>query len=857
MKKERISVKICFAVLVLCVMILAAACGKGEKSAKRTELCIGDTKYGSVKVFSELEDTDYAEKIVNAFLSATKLPAELSDSREAANVVLTTDVSDFDMAENEWTVSTKNGVAYLASSTGYGVSLATDSFERMIYDSDSTLSLKAGKALSGLLLSKEDYLTETRLVIYPEFPAKINRNYDYKVSVTQGSRTETLPVYNHTMEYHVDSRSIGGDLYRRFSTFAFSGERVRVDIKVNRDFESYSVLPSAKNYESSFENGVISVWLDKPEYFMIRLDQDDNSIMTVFADYPEFPLDIPDKNADNVYFIEGWEQYGTNGLWDITEPDTIVYVAPGAVLNNRVLFKSSAKGSKIFGRGAIVDPYENIYEYDIRIAGTEGKGYKLLTTSNQYAQIDGLHLLDARCFNIWIGGKYSDARNLKILATMMNTDGISCSGAQSVIENVYMHVGDNGLVISGCPDTVYRDIIIGTTCGAIFPQSDNYNILLENTYIFRTNDGVVNHEYNGSGPTYSQRQLDITFRNFDCVDCLNLPHLIRSRKMGTTQKYMYFENVNMPSMSGVTDPHKGQGAENTYRLANMMKSPEYLETGNNYIHFLNLYIDGKAITDHSQVIINDTQEGNEFHFVNDGTYTPVAMDLHTVNYSAPGKIFIGHRQVFFNNEPKISGSTFTFNSAEILKALNSSATISGTSVTNSQLVSQKIVKSATVKNGNLYITPLENKGNLLFPESGEISQYSEVTCYYVDLVVEQEGGETVYYLHDYNGGNSGGISRIITDEIKMYGTGRYKISMEAKASCATKANLRFFYDNFEKTTYVSSQVDVATDWNNISLTFDVTDANIDSQVFMFILTQISSYDVDYIALKNITLTKVS
>ena len=849
--------KLSIALVILCVLLILVSCSNTQKAVEDAFFDVGGTKYSSVKVYSDLEIHDCAEKLVDAFLSSTDLVAELSDCREDANVVLTTDVSDFDLAENEWTVSTKNGVAYLASSTDYGVSLATDSFEQMIYDSDSTLSLKAGKSLSGLLLSKEDYLAQTRLDIYPEFSAKINRNYDYKVSVTQGSRTENLPVYNHTMEYHVDSRSIGGDLYRRFSTFAFSGERVRVDIKVNRDFKSYSVLPSAKNYESSFENGVISVWLDKPEDFMIRLDQDDNSIMTVFADYPEFPLDIPDKNADNVYFIEGWEQYGENGLWDITEPDTIVYIAPGAVLNNRVLFKSSAKGSKIFGRGAIVDPYENIYEYDIRIAGTEGRGYKLLTTSNQYAQIDGLHFLDARCFSIWIGGKYTDARNLKILATMMNTDGISCSGAQSVIENVYMHVGDNGLVISGCPDTVYKDIIIGTTCGAIFPQSDNYNVLLENTYIFRTNDGVVNHEYNGSGPTYKQRQLDITFRNLDCVDCLNLPHLIRSRRMGTSQKYMYFENVNMPSMSGVTDPHKGQGAENTYRLANMTKTPEILETGNNYIHFLNLYIDGKAITDHSQVIINDTQEGNEFHFVNDGTYTPVAMDSHTINYVAPGKVFIGHRQISFNNEPQISGSTFTLDSAEILKALNSSAAIGTTTVTNSQLVSKKIVKSATVKNGNLYITPLENKGNLLFPESGEVSQYSEVTCYYVDLVVEQEGGETVYYLHDYNSGNSGGMGRIITDEIKMYGTGRYKISMDAKASCATKANLRFFYDNFETTKYVTSQVGVTTDWNNISLTLDVTDANIDSQVFMFILTQISSYDVDYIALKNITLTKIN
>ena len=216
--------KFSVALVLLCVLLILVSCANRQKAFDDAFFDVGGKKYSSVKVYGDPEMSDCAERLVDAFLSSTTLVAELSDSREEANVVLTTDVSDFDMAENEWTVSAKNGVAYLVSSTDYGVSLATDSFEQMIYDSDSTLSLKAGKSLSGLLLSKEDYLAQTRLDIYPEFPAKINRNYDYKVSVTQGSRTENLPVYNHTMEYHVDSRSIGGDLYRRFSTFAFSGE---------------------------------------------------------------------------------------------------------------------------------------------------------------------------------------------------------------------------------------------------------------------------------------------------------------------------------------------------------------------------------------------------------------------------------------------------------------------------------------------------------------------------------------------------------------------------------------------------------------------------------------------------------
>jgi len=51
-------------------------------------------------------------------------------------------------------------------------------------------------------------------------------------------------------------------LNRRFCEFAFTGE-VRVDITVYRDFETYSVLPSAKRYRNEFHDGVISVWLNE------------------------------------------------------------------------------------------------------------------------------------------------------------------------------------------------------------------------------------------------------------------------------------------------------------------------------------------------------------------------------------------------------------------------------------------------------------------------------------------------------------------------------------------------------------------------------------------------------------------
>ena len=164
---------------------------------------------------------------------------------------------------------------------------------------------------------REEFFSRDQLVIYPELPEQIHRNYDYKVTVTQGTETHPIPVYNHVMEYEVSDRSIGGDLYRRFSQFAFSGKQVRIDIKVNRDFEYYSVFPSAKNFKTEYNGGTISVYLDKPDYFGIRLDDDDNSILSVFADLPEFPGDIPSKTDKNVIFIEGWHELPSHPGCDV------------------------------------------------------------------------------------------------------------------------------------------------------------------------------------------------------------------------------------------------------------------------------------------------------------------------------------------------------------------------------------------------------------------------------------------------------------------------------------------------------------------------------------------------------------
>lgn len=82
------------------------------------------------------------------------------------------------------------------------------------------------------------------VVVYPEYDARIERDYAYAVRVSQGPERKRLVVYNHCEKSALTTRTRGGDVNRRFCEFAFDGGIVRVDIAVSEDVKSYAVFPS-------------------------------------------------------------------------------------------------------------------------------------------------------------------------------------------------------------------------------------------------------------------------------------------------------------------------------------------------------------------------------------------------------------------------------------------------------------------------------------------------------------------------------------------------------------------------------------------------------------------------------------
>ncbi len=829
----------------------------GGKSYSITKLEVSGNALTAVYLRNDIDNEALCGHITAAIKENVGLDSAMSKDETKVNAIFTNDAKSFGIGQDEWGIVVKDGKLYIVAPDEYTQRSACDYLVSLLNETKGALKFTDGENKRAKLETKEEFYAKDQLVIYKELPAEIRRNYEYQVSVTQGDQTHSIPVYDHTMEY-IPGRGIGGDYHRRFSQFAFSGAQVRVDIKVGVDFSTYTVFPSAKQFKSEFKDGVISVFLDKPDYFGIRLDDDDNTILSVFADLPEYFLDVPTKGDANVIYVDGWMD-GKDGFLDITEPETTLYIAPGAVLNARVKVFSSAPNSKVIGRGVILDPYEDIYNYDIRVGGTEGDPRKLCVVSGENSLFDGPVLLDARCFNLATGSTGVTVRNYKALSSMMTTDGITANSKKSSYEHCWIYCGDNGLVISWTQDQVFRDITMGTTCAAVYPQGSTDNIEIDGLYVFRANDGILNHRYNT--PYDKDVTASVTLKNLDCIDMTCCSRLFGGRNMGTLdEKVFNFINVNLPTITGTNTTHTSNSTDDINRLI-QMENPVYRFTENYTLNFTNLYIDGEAITDESQVkIVNEWD--NEFNFANDGGYTPVKRNVNKVDYVAPGKVMIGVHQVTFKDNVIADGGELLVPADELIKAVrakNTAATVEKNGVKyikSADIKTLDTVESAKVTGGSLYITLKYPKGNLLLPDEGKISQIAEAVCYTVELVAEGSENDCIYTCYPHGDATIGGVSISITDEIRMYGAGTYTVTFQARAAKA--GSIRFGWSRDNAVAYTSNFVneDVNTSWEDYEITIEVTEEMLNNDELIAVLIKAPSKGLyDYFSFRDVYLSK--
>lgn len=664
------------------------------------------------------------------------------------------------------------------------------------------------------------------VVVYPEYDARIERDYAYAVRVSQGPEKKRLVVYNHCEKSALTTRTRGGDVNRRFCEFAFDGGPVRVDIGVCEDVKSYAVFPSRLGLKSEFKNGVISVWVEKPAMFGIRLNDYDKTILSVFAEAPEDAAKVPRKGDPNVMYVEGWvDPPGEDGVTVVESPVKEVYIAPGAVLNSRLVVRS--KGAYIHGRGMMLDPMSDIFRFD----QTKNTRRGFLNIGAEGVVVEDVKLVDARTFNYCSWAKDVVYRNVKALSSMMCTDGMTNGGRNLRVDGAWLYVGDNALVVSGIKgDVLYRDVAIGTSCNAIFPQSSNEGVVMENIDIFRADEGCIKNSYNGvlrrntkwnemnageakkePGPQDLVHQTqEFTFRNFSAVDCILFSRFFSAGNMGTLPKTFAMSDVCIPFTTGRDDWHT-IGKTNGHLVAIMHDSAKWLDSDNYTLAITNFWVGGARM---DAIPAEKIKNGDRISVSVVNTRAkpavPPVPDRHVVNWTCPWKVYVGG-------------------------AL------------------QRDVRLARPKEGERRLAPPDAGENLLADRASTRSAWQRCPSWLVKFdATEKDGDARVYRLTQCE--RNAGMLNVFTDAFLRHGNGNYRLSFEARARCGDPVPFEAHLLSNEKRATSKFTIPNDDAWHRFDISL-ATDFYMGVTELAALFLKAASLPADEVCFKNLSLTK--
>ena len=651
----------------------------------------------------------------------------------------------------------------------------------------------------------------SQLVVYPEYPAGIVRDYAYGVTVAQGDTTTNLVVYNHCEKSALSSRTRGGDVNRRFCEFAFAGDPVRVDIRVCEDVQAYKVFPSRLRLQSTFNDGVISVWLDEPHSFGIQLNDYDKTILSVLVDRPENPADIPDRNDPAVLYVDGWmdppDEHGMTYI-DSRNSYTNVYIAPGAVLNSRIYIKEKSN-VRVHGRGMILDPFSDIFRFD-KFDSTNN----VLTVASNASKVhmEDIKLVDARAYNYVISGPNAMMKNVKAISSMMCSDGISKYGGKFKMEGGWLYVGDNALVIGGGANGVFKDVVIGTSCKAIFPQGKNTNEYLEDIDVFRTDEPLIGNVYN---PGTNELYHSFFFKNLSAVDCTLLPMFFNGRNMGTLPKTFGFENVCIAQPTGSSTWQSIGKKGKSVSISDDAGKP--WTTCNYTLTITNLWVAGSRLSGFVDSDVNNPDRVS-ISVVNNlvAPKIPAVPNRKEVGWTCPWKRYIG-----------------------------------------SSL--QRDVRLATPEAGEQHLEEADVHANLLADTNPTRSIWQASPSYQVKLGAKtfDTDGERIYRLRGAKAAGTG-MYCDITDAVLRRGNGTYRLAFDVRAALITNGvdslTIQAVLLSNEKTKTLSFTLPYDQEWHHYTADFETAfDMSVTELVGFTIKTTLNgASEINY---KNLSLFK--
>lgn len=629
-----------------------------------------------------------------------------------------------------------------------------------------------------------------QLMVYPEYDERIPRCYDYGVTVNQGNQSKTLSVYNRNANgEQMAFRCLSPDFDRRFCEFAFTGE-VRIDITVYRDFETYSVLPSAKGYRNEFHDGVISVWLDKNDTnFMIRLDDDDDTILSIFADAPE-DYEI-DKNDESVLYVdEPWFDPDENSAYyTLDEKIKTIYIAPGSVFYSRLNIYSN--DVTLCGHGILLDPFSDVYDTSV----TENRTNIYMDVDGNNITIQDVKFVDSQGYNMYLIGTTHLIKNVKCLTARIRTDGVAVGSGNVTITNCFWYVSDNGITYSG--GYGYHRIsncIIGTTCAAFFPQHQLlYDVEFTDMYVFRANEGIINNWYNGA--KIQSVAKGVTFNNLDCVDVVNTPWIFSGLNMGDANKNFYFNNCRFNAIRGasiVTSWNTTAG-----QAIHVINNDTLIHTSNYKLNFHNSYIDGKLITSASDFKPQYKDDNELAISINNDSMKsehPLACVRNKVNYTYNKKVYINQNLQKLQHQPIGDVSEILLPETEICNLLDIKTN------SNTKGITQNDIKYISLDEIYLYYTkavydseksavvlsPVVNSSKNLLKDYSFACRYNPYSNLGTSLKSYVDNGEVVMRSVVTSNIYNQGLYTVVTNELEKMAQGNIPSALKQKVITETK-----------------------------------------------------------------------
>ncbi len=347
--------------------------------------------------------------------------------------------------------------------------------------------------------------------------------------------------------------------------FEMSG-KTELLVKTSFDIKNVTIRPISKKIKYSFDKREISITLNKPENFVVEVNDDSRNPLYIFANKPE--TDKPSKDAPNVLYFEAGKRYYLDKMVKIKSNQTL-YIEGGAIVFGG-FYAHNAENVKVRGAGIISNQY---FVSDIQRVENTPKIQPLRFRNCKNIDVQGIIITESAN---WSAPMFycEDVvyRDLKIVSDRGCDDGIDVVSSKNVlIENCFIRTRDDCIAIK-CHDNGNSENIKVSNCtfwnsfwgNAIeigFETRSEFikNIIFDRNIILRCQNGTFHKSSSGTVTIHNGDRAhvqNVLFRNliieepelnlFD-MEILHSPYS-KDKQRGKISNVIY-ENVYVYSKS--------------------------------------------------------------------------------------------------------------------------------------------------------------------------------------------------------------------------------------------------------------------------------------------------------------------